>query len=105
MKTSIVRHAFVTTLLIGSAASWASGFPVASGEFSAVDAQPSAVASAPRPGSAVAPSTQASSGRTRAEVRAELEWARCRGELPFDGETGRTYRDMFPGQYPQPQCR
>ena len=38
--------------------------------------------------------------KTREQVRAELNEAIRNGDMVADGETGRTYRDMFPGQYP-----
>lgn len=97
--TTLVRNALISTLLAASAASWAAGFPAASGEFSAAD-QATVATQANRTSQAAAPQ-----GRTRAEVLAELEQARCRGDLPFDGETGRTYREVFPGRYPLPHCR
>lgn len=97
-----LRTLFATTLLAATAAASAAGFPAATGEFSPVDL-PQAQAQPAAPGR-TAPADKAK-GRTRAEVLAEFEAARCRGELPYDGETGRTYRDVFPGQYPMAACR
>lgn len=96
-----LRTLFATTLVAATAAASAAGFPAATGEFSQVDlAQAQAQSTTPRTASA-----EKAEGRTRAEVMAEFEAARCRGELPYDGETGRTYRDVFPGQYPMAACR
>lgn len=39
-------------------------------------------------------------GKTRAEVKAELEAARNSGELMYGGEAGMRLRDMYPGSYP-----
>lgn len=100
MNRFSLRTLIATSLLAATAAASAASFPVASGEFSAADVAASNTAQPVR--AARATTTE---GRTRAEVRAELEAARCRGELPFDGETGRTYRDVFPGRYPLPECR
>lgn len=99
--TTILRQALLSTLLAASATTWAAGFAPASGERSAADQ--AAVAAAGTGGTTR--ESMAPRGRTRAEVMAEFELARCRGELPFDGETGRTEREVFPARYPLPQCR
>jgi len=39
-------------------------------------------------------------GKTRAEVKAELAEAIRNGDMVADGQTGATYRDLFPGRYP-----
>jgi long-subunit fatty acid transport protein len=101
MNRFTLRSTIATAALLAATAASAAGFPVASGEFSAPDMANSApVAAAPKANTA----TQAQ-GRTRAEVLAELEAARCRGDLPFDGETGRTFREVFPSSYPKAECR
>lgn len=98
MNRSSVRSLFGIALLAASAAASAAGFPVASGEFSAIDqTQPSAAQPARN--------ARQAEGRTRAEVMAEYEAARCRGELPLDGETGLLAKEVFPGRYPLPNCR
>ncbi|MDM7456815.1 MAG: DUF4148 domain-containing protein [Tepidimonas sp.] len=101
MNRFAVRTLIATSLLAATAAASAASFPVASGEFSAIDMV------APDGAQVVRATRNAanSEGRSRDEVKAELEAARCRGELPFDGETGRTYREVFPGRYPLPGCR
>lgn len=101
MNRFTLRTLIATTLLTATAAASAASFPVASGEFSTLDT----VANESAPSVRSTRPTATSEGRTRDEVKAELEAARCRGELPFDGETGRTYRDVFPGRYPLPACR
>jgi hypothetical protein len=40
--------------------------------------------------------------KTRDQVRAELAQAQRDGSLIADGQTGATFRDLFPGQYMQP---
>ena len=102
MNRTFLKSFLASALVIASTASSAAGFPVASGEFSSVDMPSTANAAASTHANPVRSATE---GRTRAEVLAELEAARCRGELPFDGETGRTYRDVFPGNYPKANCR
>ncbi|WP_333708657.1 DUF4148 domain-containing protein [Tepidimonas ignava] len=104
MTNTITRNLLGAALLTLTASTWAAGFPVASGELSAPDLV--ATTTAPAAGATSTAGTQAQSqGRTRAEVLAELEAARCRGELIADGETGRTYKEVFPGRYPLPGCR
>ncbi len=99
----IALRTFVTlSFAAATGAAMAADFPAAYGE---LPVQPVAQAGAAAPRTASAPAKPVATGRTRADVRAELEAARCRGELPFDGETGRTYREVFPGQYPQAGCR
>jgi hypothetical protein len=44
----------------------------------------------------------ASVGKTREQVRAELIQAQRNGDLIADGETGARYKDLFPAQYAQP---
>lgn len=39
-------------------------------------------------------------GKTRAEVRAEFEEARRNGTLIADGQTGATFRDLYPQRFP-----
>lgn len=38
--------------------------------------------------------------KTREQVRAELAEAIRNGDMVADGQTGATYRDLFPGRYP-----
>jgi hypothetical protein len=40
--------------------------------------------------------------KTREQVRAELAQAQRDGSLIADGQTGATFRDLFPGSYMQP---
>lgn len=40
--------------------------------------------------------------KTRDQVRAELAQAQRNGTLIADGQTGATFRDLFPGSYMQP---
>lgn len=40
--------------------------------------------------------------KTRDQVRAELAQAQRDGTLISDGQTGKTFRDQFPGSYMQP---
>jgi long-subunit fatty acid transport protein len=102
MNRNALKTLLASTLVIASAASWAAGFPAAYGEFSSVDMANTASAAAP---AQAHPTRKAAEGHTRAEAQAEFEAARCRGDLPYDGETGRTYRDVFPGSYPKANCR
>ncbi|TSE34297.1 hypothetical protein [Tepidimonas charontis] len=99
MNRSYFRTLLAASLLAASAAASAAPFPVASGEFSAIDMTEAAAAQAarsPKP---------AAEGRSRAQVQAELQDARCRGELPADAESTRLQKDAFPGRYPLPNCR
>jgi predicted RNase H-like HicB family nuclease len=41
-------------------------------------------------------------GKTRAEVKAELAEAIRNGDMVADGQTGLTYKQLYPGRYPQP---
>lgn len=101
MNRLSLRSLFGVSLLAATAAASAAGFPVASGEFSAIDLAQSSVSQPARTAAAAAKAE----GRTRAEVKAELEAARCRGELPADGESGQRAKDVAPDRYPLPNCR
>jgi len=100
MNRFAARSLFAASLLTSAAAAWAAGFPAATGEFSQADLAQAAQAVRARTAPAVT-----THGRTRAEVMADFEAARCRGDLPYDSETGRTEREVFPGRYPLPGCR
>lgn len=100
MNRLSLRSLFGVSLLAATAAASAAGFPVASGEFSAIDLAQSSVSQPARTAAAAK-----AEGRTRAEVKAELEAARCRGELPADGESGQRAKDVAPDRYPLPNCR
>ena len=41
-------------------------------------------------------------GKTRAEVKAELAEAMRNGDMVADGQTGVTFKQLYPGRYPQP---
>ena len=82
MNRNTLRTLVTLSVIAAAGTAMAADFPAAYGELP-VQAVTQTNATAPR---AATPSASATtSGRTRAEVRAELEAAQCRGDLPYDG--------------------
>lgn len=51
----------------------------------------------------VSGATQADTGKTREQVRAELEAAQKASDVPVGGESSLTLRELYPGLYPVPE--
>jgi hypothetical protein len=77
---------------------WARGELIADGETGrrAKDMFPGSYTAEPMPAPMASTTTD---GKTRDEVRAELDAAQRNGELVADGQTGATFRDLAPHRY------